>query len=171
MTNLIQPQNTAQNLHPVVAQVLAKRNITPEQYPDFFSWDLRQLPDLTKMIDLEKGALRIIDAMKNDEKIAIYGDYDVDGTTSCALLYQFFKLHHVEVELFQPSRFKEGYGIHPSSVDNAIEKGVKVLISVDCGISNCETADYAKEKEVDLKNVPLIKVGIFTSGIWGVYGG
>jgi single-stranded-DNA-specific exonuclease len=150
MTNLIQPQNTGQSLHPVVAQVLAKRNITPEQYPDFFSWDLRQLPDLTKMLDLEKGALRIIEAMKNDEKIAIYGDYDVDGTTSCALLYQFFKLHNVEVELFQPSRFKEGYGIHPSSVDNAIEKGVKVLISVDCGISNCETADYAKEKEVDL---------------------
>ena len=102
------------------------------------------------MLDLEKAALRIIEAMKNKEKMAIYGDYDVDGTTSCALLYQFFKMHDVEVALFQPSRFKEGYGIHPSSVDNALEVGVKVLISVDCGISNCETADYATEKNVDL---------------------
>jgi single-stranded-DNA-specific exonuclease len=150
MTNIIQPQNAPQNLHPVVAQVLEKRNITPEQYPDFFSWDLRQLPDLTTMLDLEKAALRIIEAMKKDEKIAIYGDYDVDGTTSCALFHQFFKLHNVDVELFQPSRFKEGYGIHPSSIDNAIERGVKLVISVDCGISNCETADYALEKEVDL---------------------
>lgn len=150
MTNIIQPQNAPQNLHPVVAQVLEKRNITPEQYPDFFSWDLRQLPDLTTMLDLEKAALRIIKAMKNNEKIAIYGDYDVDGTTSCALFHQFFKLHNVDVELFQPSRFKEGYGIHPSSIDNAIEREVKLVISVDCGISNCETADYALDKEVDL---------------------
>ncbi len=99
------------------------------------------------MIDMEKTALRIIEAVENKEKIGIYGDYDVDGTTSCALFYQFFQMLDVEVELFQPSRFVEGYGVHPSSIDNALEKDVKLLITVDCGISNLETADYANRKK------------------------
>lgn len=138
------------NLHPVVEKVLIKRGITPDLMPDFFSWDLRALPDLTKMLDLDKAAKRVIAAMQAGERIGIYGDYDVDGTTSCALLYQFFKMHNIEVELFQPSRFVEGYGIHLSSIDTAIEKNVKVLITVDCGITNCETADYALERGIDL---------------------
>lgn len=143
-------QNTVKQLHPVVEKVLLKRNITPDKIQDYFSWNLRDLPDLTQMHDLNKASERIITAMQNNEKIGIYGDYDVDGTTSCALLYQFFKLHNIHVELFQPSRFVEGYGIHPSSIDKALEKGVKVLITVDCGITNVETADYAKVNNVDL---------------------
>lgn len=137
-------------IHPVVAKILSKRSVTTDQIQDFFSWDLNTLPDITRMHDMEKAAKRLIQAMKNGEKIGIYGDYDVDGTTSCALLYQFFKMHSTIVDLCQPSRFKEGYGIHPSSIENAIEKGVKVLVSVDCGITNCETADYAKERDIDL---------------------
>ncbi len=145
--------NQAQNLksiHPVVAKILSKRSVSHDQMQDFFSWDLKTLPDLTQMHDLDKAARRLISAMKDGEKIGIYGDYDVDGTTSCALLYQFFKMHSIEVDLCQPSRFKEGYGIHLSSIDNALEKGIKVLVSVDCGITNCETADYAKDKDIDL---------------------
>ena len=138
------------NLHPVILKVLEKRNILPHQIPDFLSWNLRDLPDLTSMLDTEKSARRIIQAIKQNEKIGIYGDYDVDGTTSCALFYQFFKLLNIEVELFQPSRFVEGYGIHNVSIDNAIEKKVKLLITVDCGITNCETADYAIERGIDL---------------------
>jgi len=138
------------NLHPVILKVLEKRNILPHQIPDFLSWNLRDLPDLTSMLDTEKSAKRIIQAIKQNEKIGIYGDYDVDGTTSCALFYQFFKLLNIEVELFQPSRFVEGYGIHNVSIDNAIEKKVKLLITVDCGITNCETADYAIERGIDL---------------------
>jgi single-stranded-DNA-specific exonuclease len=102
------------------------------------------------MKDMMKASERIVDAIANEEKIGIYGDYDVDGTTSCALFYQYFKMLGFEVELFQPSRFVEGYGIHPPSIDNAIEKGVSLLITVDCGITNCETADYALEKGLDL---------------------
>src|SRR5690606_3097447 len=105
---------------------------------------------LTQMIDLERASERILRALSEGEKIGVYGDYDVDGTTSCALLWHFFKMLGTEVELFQPSRFVEGYGIHPSSVDNALEKGVKVLITVDCGITNTATADYATEKGLDL---------------------
>lgn len=137
-------------IHPVVKTLLEKRGYGEDRLDEFFSWDLRQLPDLTNMKDMEKTALRIIEAIDSGEKIGIYGDYDVDGTTSCALFHQYFQMLDVEVELFQPSRFVEGYGIHPSSVDNALEKGVKLLISVDCGISNLETAEYAKEKDLDL---------------------
>lgn len=140
--------NTTNSIHPVVLKLLERRGHS--NLSDFFSWDLRDLPDLMKMKDIQKCALRIIEAIDNNEKIGIYGDYDVDGTTSCALFYQFFQMLNIEVELFQPSRFVEGYGIHPCSIDVAIEKGVKLLISVDCGISNVETADYANEKDIDL---------------------
>lgn len=139
---------TTKSIHPVIYKLLEKRG--HNDLDEFFSWDLRKLPDLTQMKDIEKSAQRIIEAISNNEKIGIYGDYDVDGTTSCALFYQFFQMLDVEVELFQPSRFVEGYGIHPCSIDAAIEKEVKLLISVDCGISNLETADYANLKQVDL---------------------
>jgi single-stranded-DNA-specific exonuclease len=148
-TTNLNTQNKPQ-IHPVISRILEKREITDEHIADFFSWDLRSLPDLTQMKDLEKASLRIIKAMKNNEKIGIYGDYDVDGCTSCALLYKFFQLHDSKVELFQPSRFVEGYGIHPSSIEDAIERDVKLLISVDCGITNCETAEYALERDIDL---------------------
>jgi len=143
-------ESSNNNYHPIVLDLLKKRGYEHNQIEDFFSWNLRDLPDLTKMHDLDLSAKRIISAMENNEKIGIYGDYDVDGTTSCALFYQFFQLHGVDVELFQPSRFVEGYGVHPSSIENAIEKGVKLLITVDCGISNVETADYAKDRNLDL---------------------
>jgi len=146
-----QTQNTPlKTIHPVVHRILSKRSVEEHMIEDFFSWDLKTLPDLTQMHDLEKAAHRLIKAMKAGEKIGIYGDYDVDGTTSCALLYKFFQMHNIEVDLCQPSRFKEGYGIHPSSIEDAIGKGIKVLVSVDCGITNCETADYARERDIDL---------------------
>ena len=137
-------------LHPIVSKLLIKRGITDEQVSNFFSWDLKALPDLTNLIDIEKTADRICKAIANEEKIGIYGDYDVDGTTSCALFWHFFQMLGVEVELFQPSRFVEGYGVHPGSIENAIDKGVKVLITVDCGITNLETAEYAKDRDIDL---------------------
>ena len=139
------------SIHPIIHEVLKKRGFdTPEQINEFLSWNLHNLPALTDLNDIEKSADRIIKAIENKEQIGIYGDYDVDGTTSCALLYQYFKMLKVEVKLYQPSRFVEGYGIHPVSIDNAIEDGVKVLITVDCGISNNETADYALTKNIDL---------------------
>jgi single-stranded-DNA-specific exonuclease len=133
-------------LNPVIIRLLKKRGISPDMIQDMLSWNLKDLPDLTHMIDLAKASERIIRAMSEQEKIGIYGDYDVDGTTSCALLWHFFQMIGVEVEVFQPSRFVEGYGVHVSSIDNAIEKNVKVLITVDCGITATATAEYAKGK-------------------------
>lgn len=139
-----------QQLHPVIEKLFKKKGFTQKQIEDFLSWDLKTIPDLSSLKDLKKSSERIIHAIDAEEKIGIYGDYDVDGTTSCALFYQFFKMLGVEVELIQPSRFVEGYGLHLSSIDDAIAKNIRLLITVDCGISNNEAADYAKEKGLDL---------------------
>lgn len=139
------------NMHPTVTKLLHKRGFTSdEDINGFFSWNLRDMPVLTNMIDMDKTSDRIIKAIDTKQTIGIYGDYDVDGTTSCALFYHYFKMIGVEVKLFQPSRFVEGYGVHPVSIDNAIEDGVDLLITVDCGITNLETADYANERGLDL---------------------
>jgi single-stranded-DNA-specific exonuclease len=144
---LSQTKNTFNEL---LERLFKKRNLSQNQLKELLSWDLKSIPDLTKLIDLEKAADRIIIAIERKEKIGIFGDYDVDGTTSCALLYFFFKHLNVDVELIQPSRFIEGYGIHPPSIDLAIQKEIKVLITVDCGITNCEAADYSKQRGIDL---------------------
>ncbi len=117
---------------------------------DFLSWDLKTIPDMSSLKDLSKASARIIEAISKNEKIGVYGDYDVDGTTSCALLYHFFKMMDVEINVVQPSRFIEGYGLHLSSIDEAVSNNIKVLITVDCGITNNEAADYALERGVDL---------------------
>jgi single-stranded-DNA-specific exonuclease len=137
-------------LHPVVIRLLEKRGLDRAGIEEFLSWDLKHLPDLTAMKDLSKAAKRICDALDAGEQIGVYGDYDVDGTTSCALLGHFFKTLNHEATLVQPSRFIEGYGIHPPAIDQAISSGVKVLITVDCGISNNEAAEYANERGLDL---------------------
>lgn len=148
-SNQQKPQ-TGPKFHPVIQRIFDKREMGPKEISEFLSWDLKSMPSLTSMKDVDISSTRIIEAIKNDEKIAIYGDYDVDGTTSCALLYHFFKMLDVEVGLIQPSRFIEGYGIHPPSVDKAHEEGYKVMITVDCGITNNEAADRAKEVGIDL---------------------
>jgi single-stranded-DNA-specific exonuclease len=125
---------------------MKKRGLSPSDVQELMSWNLKDIPDLTQMLDLEKASKRIINAMAENELIGIYGDYDVDGTTSCALLWHFFNMLGVKVEVFQPSRFIEGYGVHNSSIDAALEKNVRVLITVDCGITSVATAEYAKEK-------------------------
>ncbi|MCO4793623.1 MAG: single-stranded-DNA-specific exonuclease RecJ [Bacteriovoracaceae bacterium] len=136
--------------HPVILKLFEKRDMSSEEIQDFLSWDLRKLPDLTLLNGMEETVTRIIEAMDNNETIGIYGDYDVDGTTSCALFYHFFKMFDIKVETIQPSRFVEGYGIHPSSIDKAQGLGIKLLLTVDCGISNNEAAEYAKERGLDL---------------------
>lgn len=140
----------APKLHPTILRLFEKRGWGQQEIQEFLSWDLKELPDLTNMQGMEECTDRILDALANEETIGIYGDYDVDGTTSCALFYHFFKMVGHEVKLIQPSRFVEGYGLHASSVDQALSEGIKLLITVDCGITNNEAADYAKERGLDL---------------------
>ena len=139
-----------QQLHPIIQRLFDKKGFTHKMIEDFLSWDLKTIPDMSSLKDLGKASARIIEAIDREEKIGIYGDYDVDGTTSCALLYHFFKMLGVDVSTVQPSRFIEGYGLHLSSIDEAVQNNLKILITVDCGISNNEAADYAREKGLDL---------------------
>ncbi len=139
-----------QQLHPIIQRLFEKKGFDQKKIESFLSWDLKSIPDLTKLKDLSIASKRIIQAIELNQKIGVYGDYDVDGTTSCALLYHFFKILDVEIDIVQPSRFIEGYGLHLSSIDEAVEKNIKVLITVDCGITNNEAADSAKEKGLDL---------------------
>lgn len=144
------PTSPSPGLHPVLIRLLEKRGLDVQGIREFLSWNLKDLPDLTSMLDTEKAALRIIDAIDGKETIGVYGDYDVDGTTSCALFDHFFKMLGVKAQLIQPSRFVEGYGLHPPSVDQAKESGINLLITVDCGITNNEAADHAKAIGIDL---------------------
>lgn len=144
-------QKKLSQLHPAIIELLKKRGFeSAEELKEFFSWDLKDLPDFSSLKDIRKAAVRIVDAIRDGEPIAIYGDYDVDGTTSCALLWHFFQLVDVPVELYQPSRFVEGYGLHGSSIDQASTDGITLMITVDCGITNVDAAAYAKEKGIDL---------------------
>lgn len=139
-----------QTLHPIIQRLFEKKGFDQKKIKAFLSWDLKSIPDLSSLKDLGRASKRIREALKNKEKIGIYGDYDVDGTTSCALFYHFFKTLGTQVDLIQPSRFIEGYGLHLSSIDDAVKNNIKVLITVDCGITNNEAADYARERGIDL---------------------
>jgi len=141
---------TKQALHPVILQLLERRGLSKEGIDEFFSWDLKSLPALNQMHDMDKAVSRICSALEKNERIGIYGDYDVDGTTSCALLWYFFRMLDVQVDLMQPSRFVEGYGIHPSNIEEAHKRNINVLITVDCGITNNEAAQRAEEIGIDL---------------------
>ncbi|MBC7537769.1 MAG: single-stranded-DNA-specific exonuclease RecJ [Bacteriovorax sp.] len=139
-----------QQLHPIIQRLFDKKGFDQKKIEQFLSWDLKSLPELTKLKDLDVASKRIIEAIHLKQKIGVYGDYDVDGTTSCALLFHFFKMLDVEIDIVQPSRFIEGYGLHLSSIEEAVEKDIRVLITVDCGITNNEAADLARTKGLDL---------------------
>jgi single-stranded-DNA-specific exonuclease len=140
-----------EHYHPVILKLLEQRGFdTKEKRDAFFSEDLRKLPNLTDIPDIHKAAARIVEAIEQNQNIGIYGDYDVDGTTSCAVFYHFFQSINRDVFLFQPSRFDEGYGLHCSSIEKALDQNIDLLITVDCGITNDQAAKYSKERGLDL---------------------
>lgn len=133
-----------------VAQLLVQRGI--KSYNDaktFFNptWDEVHDPYLMK--DMEKAVARIEDALANDEKILVYGDYDVDGTTSVSLVYSFLTQYHDLVDYYIPDRYKEGYGVSMKGIDYAAENNCSLIIALDCGIKAIKQVAYAKEKGID----------------------
>jgi single-stranded-DNA-specific exonuclease len=102
------------------------------------------------MEDMDLAVKRLGQAIHNGEQIMIYGDYDVDGTTSVALVYSFLRKHHTNLHYYLPDRYSEGYGISKKGVDTASEKNVKLIISLDCGIMANEMARYATSKGIEL---------------------
>ena len=94
---------------------------------------------------MEKAVNRIIAAFKSNEKILVFGDYDVDGTTSVACMYQFLKKHHPLLAFYIPHRYREGYGISKAGIDYAKENGFTLIIALDCGIKSVDLITYAKQ--------------------------
>jgi single-stranded-DNA-specific exonuclease len=134
-----------------IARLLALRGIHSfEQAKTFFRPDINHLHDPFLMRDMQIAANRAAKAVCNQEKILVYGDYDVDGTTATALLYTFFEEFGVDVNYYVPHRFKEGYGLGPKGIRYAAETDVDLIISVDCGITAVSEAEAARQKGIDL---------------------
>ena len=139
------------NINKRLAALLAQRGIsTFDEAKKFFRPSYDDLHDPFLMKDMDKAVDRILKAVENGERIMVYGDYDVDGTTAVALVYTFLKTFHKKVEFYIPDRYKEGYGISYKGIDTAIEHGAKLMITLDCGIKAVDKVKYAKEKGLDI---------------------
>lgn len=135
---------------PAIAELLVRRGVsTPEGADAFFTPSLNDLHDPFLMPDMDKAVTRLNRAMGAKERIMIYGDYDVDGTTAVALVYKYLQNYYSNVEYYIPTRDDEGYGISMKSIDYAAENGVRLIIVLDCGIKAIEEITYAKTKGID----------------------
>ncbi|MES2808685.1 MAG: single-stranded-DNA-specific exonuclease RecJ [Bacteroidota bacterium] len=138
------------NIDPVLSTLLLHRGITNyDEAKYFFRPDERHLHDPFLMKDMEQAIERIETAITAGEKIMIYGDYDVDGTTSVALVYSFFKNHHGNIEYYIPDRYREGYGISTQGIDYAAANGFTLIIALDCGIKSVDKIAYANTLNID----------------------
>ena len=138
------------NISPVLAGLLINRGLsTKEEAEKFLHPSLEDLHDPFLLPDMEIAVKRIERAIGNKERILIYGDYDVDGTTAVSLVYKFLRKFTNNIDYYIPDRYDEGYGISIQGIDYAVSTGVKLIISLDCGIKAISKVAYAKEKNID----------------------
>ena len=141
---------SALKISPIICDILVKRGVvTFEESKKYFRPELKDLHDPWLMKDMDKAVERIIRAVNNNEKILVFGDYDVDGTTSVACMYRFLKKIHSNLDFYIPHRYREGYGVSKAGIDFANENGFTLIISLDCGIKSVQLIKYAKELEID----------------------
>ncbi len=135
---------------PTICKLLAQRGIASvAETEKFFKPRLSDLHDPFLMRDMQKAVTRLNRAIGAKEKIMIYGDYDVDGTTAVALVYKFLQNYYSGLDYYIPDRYEEGYGISTKSIDYAAETGVTLVITLDCGIKAVERIAYARSKGID----------------------
>jgi single-stranded-DNA-specific exonuclease len=136
--------------HSIFVPLLVNRGIESEgQMKDFFEADPTRLHDPFLMLGMSEAVQRILEAIDQDQKIMVYGDYDVDGTTSVALVYQFLEPYASHLSYYIPDRHKEGYGISKQSIDHAEAESIDLIIALDCGIRSVELVDDAKSRGID----------------------
>jgi single-stranded-DNA-specific exonuclease len=134
-----------------IAHLLSLRGIdTYDKAKAFFRPDLNQIHDPFLMKDMDKATKRLAQAVRDRERILIYGDYDVDGTTSTAILYTFLKEFGVDVDFYIPHRFKEGYGINQEGIQHAVDTNIDLIVAVDCGITAVQETEQAREHDIDM---------------------
>lgn len=141
---------TALNVNPYVAALLAQRNVeTFEEAKSFFRPSLTELHDPFLMRDMDKAVVRLMHAIEKNERILIYGDYDVDGTTSVSVFYGFLKKQYTNIEYYIPDRYKEGYGVSKAGMEYARDTQAKLIVSLDCGIRSVDMVLLAKSFGID----------------------
>lgn len=137
-------------VHPVFGQMLRDRGIySPIEARRFFRPQLTDLHDPFLMNDMQRAVERLNAAIARKERIMVYGDYDVDGVTSVALVYRFISHHYPHIDYYIPDRYDEGYGVSRKGVELAAEMGVRLIIVLDCGIKANEEIAYARELGID----------------------
>ncbi|MDU1889383.1 MAG: single-stranded-DNA-specific exonuclease RecJ [Dysgonomonas sp.] len=137
-------------ISPILSQLLIQRHISSEnEARKFFKPSLKDLHDPFLLPDMGKAIERIEKALGQKQRILVYGDYDVDGTTAVALVYKFLRKFTTNLDYYIPDRYDEGYGISEQGIDYAEETGVKLIIALDCGIKAVEKVAYAKNKGID----------------------
>lgn len=138
------------SMSPVLSLILIRRGITTESAAKrFFHPQLSDLINPFLMKDMDLAVDRLNDAMGHKERILVYGDYDVDGCTSVALVYKFLRQYYSNIDYYIPNRYNEGYGVSKKGISFAKETGVKLIIILDCGIKALEEIAYAKELGID----------------------
>jgi single-stranded-DNA-specific exonuclease len=138
------------NISNILALLLIQRGITNFfEAKNYFRPAIESLYDPFLMDGMEAASRRVINAITHNEKICVYGDYDVDGTCAAALMFMFLRKLGTEAEIYIPNRLTEGYGFSISSIDSLKEKGIKLIISVDCGITAVEEIAHAKRLGID----------------------
>ena len=139
-------------LSPVLLKILSKRGYNKEEeIKSFLYGTLDDLNDPFLLTDMEKAVSRILRAIKNDEKIIIFGDYDVDGITSTTLLYRYFKENFdYNLDFYLPNRQKEGYGLNKEALTKFAKEKYDLLITVDCGITGIKEVEYANSEGIDV---------------------
>lgn len=137
-------------IHPVFGQMLRQRCIyTPYEARRFFKPQLTELHDPFMMNDMRIAVERINTAIRQGERIMVYGDYDVDGCTAVALVYKFLKNYCTNIDFYIPDRYEEGYGVSNKGIDFAAATGVRLIIVLDCGIKAVEEVAYAQNLGID----------------------
>jgi len=149
-TELVEQLGREINLNPILANMLINRGVESyETAKNYFRPSLSQLHDPFLMKDMKEAIDRIEEAIERNEKIMVYGDYDVDGTTAVALVYSFLRTFYSKVDFYIPDRYKEGYGISDKGVRLAAENNYKLIIALDCGIKAIDKVKMARELGVD----------------------
>ncbi|MFZ1858220.1 MAG: single-stranded-DNA-specific exonuclease RecJ [Chitinophagaceae bacterium] len=147
---IVQTLHQSLKVHPVLCKIFVQRGLESfDQAKKFFRPRLTELHSPWLMKDMGKAVDRIVAALKSNEKILVFGDYDVDGTTSVASMFQFLKKVHSNIDFYIPHRYREGYGVSKAGIDFAQENGFGLIISLDCGIKSADLIAYAKGLGID----------------------
>lgn len=138
-------------ISPILAKLLLNRGFKDlQKAKEFLNPSLDQLQDPELFVQMKLAVDRIFKAVEKKEIILVYGDYDVDGVSGTSLLYNYFRFLQTPVQYYSPDRIQEGYGLNCKAFDQFSKKGVKVVITVDCGTSNIEEVDYARKKGIEV---------------------